>query len=597
MTVIGAEEKESATSPQEKDDHKKDDSYKCEDCNYQSPSNYSIKAHMARVHGKGRLFECNKCAYKALQKSHLKVHMLARHGEGECIKCDLCDYKTPYPSFLSNHTKKVHKHLAQENVDNTSGSLTSKRKSCMRKSYKMSVQIKGDVYKCEDCDYQNPKKAQLLIHMAESHDKGTLYKCDHCNYKTAKDMYDLQRHIKTHSKESKMIEPINVETIKHAKMESEDAECGEKMDTSLKDQSDVNMDTHSELDETVDPVDQERDSKLEAYLKSDETIKAEEPPALPVVTAAEFLPKMKGEVQDLNITQTNIVGKTTTIAHGATTSLPPPFLNFMNSNKLNIEGLMQPHQDGPERPLDYDLKAAMAKSPVAGGTGCYVVYDKIPEHQPDSNEAGYHQCKLCNREFSSPNSLGQHIKIHMRRVQHRCDLCGHVFGKRDYLLSHVKSHTVDCESTVEKKEAMKLNDVTNTVDKSSKSKNTETEEIKPPKFHSTPLHKKSHVCNQCSFSTAYKSNLRSHIKTVHEKSPRIRNSMEDDKAVSYYCDQCSFKTVYKGNLRSHVKTVHEKVRRNPKNTDFTCDQCSFTTLYRGNLKNHIKVVHEKIMML
>ena len=77
----------------------------------------------------------------------------------------------------------------------------------------------------------------------------------------------------------------------------------------------------------------------------------------------------------------------------------------------------------------------------------------------------------------------------------------------------------------------------------------------------------------------------------------VYKSLEVETAKYHACDQCSFKTAYKGNLRSHIKTVHDRVKRNQEATDLACDQCSFTTLYRGNLKNHIKVVHEKIMML
>ena len=145
-------------------------------------------------------------------------------------------------------------------------------------------------------------------------------------------------------------------------------------------------------------------------------------------------------------------------AVAAAAAQPPPFLNFVNLNRCGVLADAKPVAAAPaapppqpqparrtsEKALSFDLEAAEAKATVAGGTGSYEIYGKIPDNLADGsaqNERGFYGCGICGREFSGLNSLRKHVPIHTRRIQHRCDLCGHVFGKREYLLDHVRSHT------------------------------------------------------------------------------------------------------------------------------------------------------------
>ena len=53
----------------------------------------------------------------------------------------------------------------------------------------------------------------------------------------------------------------------------------------------------------------------------------------------------------------------------------------------------------------------------------------------------------------------------------------------------------------------------------------------------------------------------------------------------FHCDQCSFKTKYKPNLRMQIKTVHD--RRPSKEV---CKECNRTCT---NLEKHIENYHQK----
>ena len=325
-------------------------------------------------------------------------------------------------------------------------------------------------------------------------------------------------------------------------------------------------------------------------------------------------------------------------------SLPPSFINFINSNQCFADkNVKQSGQEEIHKPLDFDLMAAMAKAPVLGGTGRYVIYDNNPEIQPVCTEGGFYGCPICNREFSIFNSLGQHVSIHTRQIQHRCDLCGHVFEKCDYLINHVKLHTVNSVPVYEEEQIGQ----TEPTKQLQSHENINTGEESPRSRDTEP---KSYACGQCSFKTVHKKNLLSHIKTVHNKVKRKQTDIDKDK--DYACLKCPFTTLYKGYLKSHIKVVHDKVKVNTvmkghmdtnkdnsmkkfqiqrepqkhqdvskaesksqKSSDietddinppnfhstpegmpksFSCGQCSFKTKYKQNLSSHIRTVHDKI---
>ena len=82
-------------------------------------------------------------------------------------------------------------------------------------------------------------------------------------------------------------------------------------------------------------------------------------------------------------------------------------------------------------------------------------------------------------------------------------------------------------------------------------------------------------CDQCLYETSERSNLRRHIKAVHDK---IRN---------HVCNDCGFSANQKANLMRHIELVHMKIKHQ------VCRECGYVAYHKSRLKEHMKKVHEK----
>ena len=65
----------------------------------------------------------------------------------------------------------------------------------------------------------------------------------------------------------------------------------------------------------------------------------------------------------------------------------------------------------------------------------------------------------------------------------------------------------------------------------------------------------NYPCDSCNYKTTKASDLRKHIKSMHE-------------GVKYPCNQCQYQSSNLSNLYKHIKSIHEGVK-------YPCDQCSF----------------------
>ena len=87
---------------------------------------------------------------------------------------------------------------------------------------------------------------------------------------------------------------------------------------------------------------------------------------------------------------------------------------------------------------------------------------------------------------------------------------------------------------------------------------------------------KKFVCETCAIIWSSNSNLKQHVKQVHNK------------IKEYKCDECEYECALSSSLKSHIKSVHNKVK------DVSCNECNYRCSQTGQLKSHIKSIHLKV---
>ena len=83
-------------------------------------------------------------------------------------------------------------------------------------------------------------------------------------------------------------------------------------------------------------------------------------------------------------------------------------------------------------------------------------------------------------------------------------------------------------------------------------------------------------CDKCEYTCSTNCNLKQHIKYIHEKIKDIK------------CSKCQYACSTNSGLKVHIKMVHDKIK------NIKCSKCEYVCSQNGNLKRHMKTVHEKI---
>lgn len=158
---------------------------------------------------------------------------------------------------------------------------------------------------------------------------------------------------------------------------------------------------------------------------------------------------------------------------------------------------------------------------------------------------GHYQCSVCQKEFNKNFDLRIHMATHTGDKPLKCKICGTGFALKNRLNSHMKTHkiyecTVDrCEFQADKWSLLRKHMISHKVkcDHCSASFATETS----LKNHMLK-HEMSLSCPFCESTYSRKSNLKTHIRTAHEK-------------ITYRCSikSCGKELSHKKSLRQHMK--------------------------------------------
>ena len=122
-----------------------------------------------------------------------------------------------------------------------------------------------------------------------------------------------------------------------------------------------------------------------------------------------------------------------------------------------------------------------------------------------------------------------------------------------------------------------------------------------------------HKCVECDFTHTFPTKVKTHHRMVHLGFKRqsvdicrrkicnfygTRNCT-DSKHVFLSCDQCDYSSKWRSCLKIHIRKVHDgEIARSSKLSDFqrcTFEDCLFQTQYKCDLKRHVRNKHEGIV--
>ena len=269
---------------------------------------------------------------------------------------------------------------------------------------------------------------------------------------------------------------------------------------------------------------------------------------------------------------------------------------FSNGAKLKSHLKICKKQENKST-LETQSKNLAKVSKETGKFGCdkcdkvYTNQGILTRHKRIIHEKIRENCNQCGKDFNDGSALRSHIeRIHLH-ITYTCDVCEKPFGaKRELKYHKLKLHGNEsyeckqCNKHFSSKGNLKqhitihVKDKMKSVKKVSKSSMCE----KCNKYfsckgnlnkHMTNVHGEKYNCKVCQ-KVLSKNGLNKHNKAFHAKD----NS-------KHHCLECNRAFIWKSDLKNHCDSVHEKIRHQ-------CNGCEKSFSSKGNLTTHVNRAHK-----
>jgi KRAB domain-containing zinc finger protein len=138
------------------------------------------------IRRKDKLFYCDFCQYSSDRKATIRKHVSAVHAGISKKRPLVIDSDTELPA--KKFAKKTDGDTNDTSIDEEEDDETEKEEELQPLKYKVVKTPTGSKkFKCTGCDYMNPKKKNLKLHVARHHSVKSepAFKCLSCSYTSA----------------------------------------------------------------------------------------------------------------------------------------------------------------------------------------------------------------------------------------------------------------------------------------------------------------------------------------------------------------------------------------------------------------------------
>ncbi|XP_078584969.1 uncharacterized protein LOC144867074 [Branchiostoma floridae x Branchiostoma japonicum] len=523
--------------------------FKCKECSYSSPHKQTLKRHTL-THSGEKPHKCDQCSYATIRKSNLLIHMKC-HTTNSPLTCQQCGFSTKHRNILGRHMavhrrekadKSAATSAAQEEESNSavavehlfndlSGPGTdnesppSKRRKTQtenkveKPNNVATVKSEANQDDMENAeDRKSPQDRSLgTSNNSKQRSESKPFQCKECGYSTAY-KGDLKRHQLRHGGER----PYKCDKCPYAAIEK------------------LTLLRHIERHTSDGPLkcvqcgfSAKSRNVLARHTALHKGKKTDKRNNLASSTAQECGPSSPQVVK-----QQVLIAP----SESETDSSPPPatlrktnakkkFSNAMTTAKLEASKDGTEDTEGKQSPHVHRGKKTGKRDNLASSTS-----------QEDGNSSpqvvNQQACSGPSEPETDSSPPAKRRKMHARKK----------FSKA--------MTTLKLEESQDGTE------------------NTENKQSPQDRFLRTLNWKqtsksKPFACKECSYSTAYKADLKRH---------QLRHGGERP----YKCDQCSYAAIEKLNLRRHMK-------RHTAKDPLKCVQCGFSTKRKGVLTRHMAV--------
>ena len=167
------------------------------------------------------------------------------------------------------------------------------------------------------------------------------------------------------------------------------------------------------------------------------------------------------------------------------------------------------------------------------------------------------KCDKCDKDFSQKGYLNIHRELHNSSPRKKCNQCGKTYKTKTILKAHIRD--IHLEKHLKCDECEKMFSTIVCINRHKK------------KVHVL----KSFKCHQCKYRAKNESDLKMHIKAIHDGVRIVRDNYTKCELCDYQGSKC--------HLKKHKESVHE----NKKN--WFCKACAYSAYYKASLKRHMRI--------